>query len=280
MTSYLPAHEDRNSTVFSRRFGDIADKVRLIGLVAGMKDMKVLVVTDKPVLGHFEPIPLQIQNTRQEYEETYLDNLGKDFGAELVAAPQQALFGRLKQADEREAEHVATEWIERAIALRGTNEQQVLASARLYVAMKDMLDEYECRAIATEGFGWPPLGFKEAVEQGIPCQCMPTTEFCTDGIVSVSETLTDCLFTQYMGLKITGSTGLLGDYAIDPGNGTAIIILGRSKIAIDVDAKALIENADLRTFGNHRTAYFGDYSEQFENLAKLIGYEVVDEDRA
>ena len=56
-------------------------------------------------------------------------------------------------------------------------------------------------------------------------------------------------------------------------------ILGRNKIAVKTDAKTLLENVDWRSFGNHRAAFFGDYRQEFKDLAKLIGYETVEKDR-
>ena len=57
-------------------------------------------------------------------------------------------------------------------------------------------------------------------------------------------------------------------------------VLGRNKIAVKTDAKTLLENVDWKTFGNHRTVFFGDYRQEFKDLAKLIGFEVVEKDKS
>ena len=350
VTSYLPALCDKDPKFYSLRIKDIAKKVMLINTISKMKKLRVLVVTDKPTLGYFEPMDLQIETNRRKYEEVYLNNLKEIFGAELVAVPQKELFEKIKLADEKKAREVTQEWIKGAIALRGTNENEVLRSAKLYLAMKEMINENNCNAITVEGFGWPPLGYDACPSQGLP-----TSQFLTDGIAAASETLTDCLITQQLGLYITGSAGLLGDYTIDPLNNTCIIahcegslkpygderrspyiirnlpfvkentggasiqihypigetvtvakismykkklsiftgetvsgeelfpywddVLGRNKIAVKTDAKALLENVDWKTFGNHRVALFGDYREEFKALAKLIGFEVIEKDK-
>ena len=351
LTSFLPAHCDKDPEVYSRRIEDIAGKIKLIDTLAKMKDLRVLVVTDQPTLGYFEPMPLQIETSREEYEEVYLNNLTETLGTEFVAIPQKELLDEKMQAvDEAEAGQVAEKWIEEAMGLRGTNEPEVLRSAKLYLGMKELMDEYECGAITTEGFGWPPLGYDAGPSQGLP-----TSQLCTDGIVAASETLTDCLLTQQLGFYITGSAGLLGDYTIDPLNNTAIIahcegtfkpygderrapyvirnlpfveentagacvqinypigetvtvakigthekelsvftgqtvsgeelfpywddVLGRNKVAVRTDAEALLDNVDWKSFGNHRTVFFGDYRQEFKDLSKLLGYEVVEKDR-
>ena len=351
VTSFLPAHCDKDPEVYSLRIQDIAEKIKLMDAISKMKGLRVLVVTDQPTLGYFEPNDYQIETSREEYEEVYLDNLKETFGTEFVTVPQRELFEGVKAADEEKARKITHKWIEEAIALRGTNEAEVLKSAKLYLAMQELMEENNCGAITTEGFGWPPLGYEAAPSAGLPI-----SQLCTDGIVAASETLTDCLLTQQLALYITGSAGLLGDYNIDPFNNTAIVchcegslkpygderapspyvirnlpfveentggvcaeihypigetvtvakiamykkelsiftgetvsgeelfpywedILGRNKIAIETDAKALLENVDWGTFGNHRTAFFGDYRQEFKDLAKLIGFEVVEKDR-
>ncbi len=351
LTAFLPAHRDKDPQVYSSRLTDIAGKLDLIDAIARMKGLRVLVVTDKPVLGYFEPMDLQIETTREEYEQTYLDNLAETFGTEFIAVPQEDLLGRMPAMDEQDARQIADGWIAEAMALRGTNEEQVLESAKLYLAMKELMAEHDCGAITTEGFGWPPHGY----DKGIASQGLPSSQLCTDGIVAASETLTDCLLTQQLALYITGSAGLLGDYTLDPFNGTAIVahcegtfrpyaderrapyiirnlpfvpenvggacvqinypigetvtvaklgthakklsvftgetvsgeelfpywddVLGRNKVAIKTDARALLENVDWEAFGNHRTVFFGDFRQQFKDLAKLIGFEVVEKDR-
>jgi len=351
VTSYLPAHCDKDPKVYSLRIEDIVAKIKLIDAISKMKGSRMLVVTDRPTLGYFEPMGLQIETTREEYEEVYLSNLKETFGTEFVAVPQKEMLDEKMQAvDEGKAREVTQKWIEEALALRGTNEAEVLRSAKLYLAMEELMDENDCAAITTEGFGWPPLGYDAGPSAGLPI-----SQFLTDGIAAATETLTDCLITQQLGLYITGSGGLLGDYNIDPFNNTAIVchcegtfkpyederrapyiirnlpfveentggacvqtnypigetvtvakigmykkklsiftgetvsgeeifpywddILGRNKVILKTDAKALLENVDWKTFGNHRAVFFGDYRQEFKDLAKLIGFEVVEKDR-
>ncbi len=219
VTAFLPAHRDKNPQTYSLRIRDIAGKLNLIAALHKMKGLRILVVTDRPPLGYFEPMDVQIETNRQEYEQVYVQNLEQVFGAELVPVPQDDLLSRFPEVDGDAAKQVADRWVRDALALRGTNEAEVLGSAKLYIAMKELMAEHDCAAVTTEGFGWPPHGY----DKGIPSQGLATSQFCTDGIAAASETLMDCLLTQQLALYITGSAGLLGDYTIDPFNGTAII---------------------------------------------------------
>ena len=50
-------------------------------------------------------------------------------------------------------------------------------------------------------------------------------------------------------------------------------------MAIKTNAKALAENIDCKTFGNHRVAFYGDFRQIFKDLGNLIGFEVIEIDR-
>ena len=351
VTSCLPVVPDNKEATFSSRWDDIAGKIKLIETLSKMKGLRVLVVTDKPVLGEYEPTGLQIGGDRARYEEIYLRNLKDTFGTELVAIPQQEMVDKMNEADEGEAGKVVRRWIEEAEGMKGTTEAEVLKSAKLYLAMKELMEEHHCQAITTEGY----TVFQTYKEGPIPSQGLPASQFYTDGIAATSETLIDSLITQQLGLFITGSTGFNGDYLIDTFNGIAIIghcecpfnpygddrkvsyvirnlplweenkggacvqvnlpigetvtvakismvdkkialftgdtvsgeelftgwddILCRTKLAVKTDAEALLEHLDWKTFGNHRVAFYGDHRRRFKDLAALLGYEVVEDDK-
>lgn len=354
LTATLPVIPDASASVFSSRLEAIAEKIRLLQTVARMKGLKVLCITDRPILGQYEPTVHQTaQEGREEYERKYLENLA-DLGAEIVVRPQQEMVSRLEAASEAQASEVAGKWIAESKGLKGTNETEVKRSAKLYLAMKEMLDDYDADAITTEGYGV----FMHYEGGPIPSQGLPSSQFCTDGVVATSETLVDSLITQQLGLWMTGSTGFNGDYIIDVENDKAYIghcecplnpygderrapyvirnlpqwpveeqekggacvqvnlpadepvtvakvsvhdkklalftgkavageqlfpgwedILCRTKLAIEVDAKRLFEHLDWWTFGNHRVAFYGDHRWAFMDLATLLGYEAVEEDK-
>ena len=351
VVSCLPVIPDNDEATFSSRLDDIAGKIKLIEAISKMKGLKVLVVTDKPVLGEYEPTDLQIGGDRERYEEIYLRHLEEVFQTELVVAPQQEMVDRMNRMDEGDAGKVAQKWIDEAEGMKGTNKAEVVKSARLYLAMKELMEERNCQAITTEGY----TVFQYYEGGPIPSQGLPASQFCTDGIVATSETLIDSLITQQLGLYLTGSTGFNGDYLIDPFNEIAIIghcecpfnpygddrkvpyvirnlplweenkggacvqvnlpvgetvtvakismhdkkitlftgktasgeelfagwddILCRTKLAVKTNAEALLRNLDWKTFGNHRVAFYGDHRRRFKDLAALMGFEVVEDDK-
>ncbi|MFW6389740.1 MAG: hypothetical protein ACOCZT_01370 [Halanaerobiales bacterium] len=62
--------------VFNQRLKDIARKINLIKTLSSIKDLRILIITDKPILGAYEPMDYRIgKEGRKEYEKRYLRNL-------------------------------------------------------------------------------------------------------------------------------------------------------------------------------------------------------------
>ena len=57
-------------------------------------------------------------------------------------------------------------------------------------------------------------------------------------------------------------------------------ILCRTKLAVRNDAEVLFENIDLEKFGTNRVVFYSDYMQQFEDLAKFIGFQVAEKDKS
>jgi hypothetical protein len=345
LTSCLPVLPDKDKALYLSRIEDIASKINLIRAISKMKELRVLVITDKPPLGTWEPYEFQIETNREEYEKVFINNLKETFGTSLVTIPQKILVEKTQVQDESEAEKITKKWIDGASGIRGTNEAEIRKSAKLYLAMKELMEEYNCGAIATEGYGGFPGGFSA------PSQGLPSSQLCTEGIVAVSETLLNSLITQQLGYNFTGNTGQNGDFFIDFFNNIAIIahceapftygdgkkapyiirslpqqintvgavvqvnypvgetvtvakidmnnkkifvftgktvsgeglypywddLLCRTKVAIKTDAK--YDHQDWKSIGHHQVNFFGDYRQEFLDLAKLIGFEVIESDK-
>jgi hypothetical protein len=191
----------------------------LVEALSKMRGLRVLVVTDSPPLGAYEPTPLQVGEDRERYEQVYLRHLEDTLHTKLVVIPQQEMVVKMNAADKDEAEKVARRWLKEAEGIKGTNEAEVVSSARLYLAMKELMEEHNCQAITTEGY----TVFQYYKDGPIPSQGLPASQFFTDGIVATSETLLDSLITQQLGLYLTGSTGFNGDYLLDTFSEIAII---------------------------------------------------------
>lgn len=353
LTATLPVIPDTTPGKFADRLDQIAEKISLLETAVRLRDLRVLCVTDNPVLGRYEPTVHQTAEEGKElYEEKYLTNLAA-LGAAIIVRPQKELVAKMKDIRDTNTDDIAKSWMSEAEDIKGTNESEIRKSAKLYLTLKNMMREYGTTAVTTEGYGV----FMNYPDGPIPSQGLPSSQFCTDGVVATSETLMDSLVTQQLGLWLTGFAGFNGDYIVDPENGKAYVghcecpfnpygneqrvpyiirnlpqwpvdqqekggacvhvklpdneqvtviklsvhdrkmsifngrtvpgdklfpgwddILCRTKIAIDTDAETLLQNLDWKTFGNHRVVFFGNHREKFQNLARLLGYQVIESD--
>ena len=48
---------------------------------------------------------------------------------------------------------------------------------------------------------------------------------------------------------------------------------------METNTKARLENLDWQTFGVHRVVFYGDWRQEFKDLAALMGFQVIEEDR-
>ena len=219
LTATLPVIPDASEDTFAARLDAIAQKIRLVQTVARMKTLRILCVTDIPALGAYEPTRLQMADEgREGYERKYLENLAA-LGAEIIVRPQEEMVSEMGAASGAEASEIARRWISESADVKGTNEAEIEKSASLYLAMRSMMDNYAANAVTTEGYGV----FMNYKDGPIPSQGLPSSQFCTDGVVATSETLVDSLITQQLGLWITGSTGFNGDCIVDVENGKVYI---------------------------------------------------------
>lgn len=219
VTATLPVIPDVSKAVFSSRLDTIARKLKLVDAVARLRQLRVLLVTDRPLLGEYAPYGFQTaRDGREAYERKYLENLAA-LGGEVIVRPQEEMVAKLRAVPETAASEVAARWIAGAENMRRTNQAQVTESAKLYLTMKAMLEEYQANAITTEGYG-VSIYHKDGP---IPSQGLPASMLCTEGVIATSETLVDSLVTQQLGLWLTGYAGFNGDYIVDAENNKAYI---------------------------------------------------------
>ena len=128
LTATLPIIADKSADRFSARLDAIARKIRLLQTVARLETLRVLCVTDVPVLGLYEPTGVQMaEEGRESYERKYLENLHA-LGADIIVRPQDEMVSKMRAASETEAEEVTRQWMSQAAAIKGTNEAEITDS--------------------------------------------------------------------------------------------------------------------------------------------------------
>ncbi len=137
-------------------------------------------------------------------------------GVKIVPLQHKRLIDAYETADAREAESEAQRWIERAARIVEPSRDEIVRSARFYLAMKRVMAEEAAQAITINCLGlfyagqlpaYPCLGFSRLNSSGQVGAC--------EG--DVESTITMLIF-QYL----AGKPGFITDPVIDTGKGTVI----------------------------------------------------------
>jgi len=146
-----------------------------------------------------------------DYDREYPERLKEYLGIDLLVTNSNELNQEIEEASEKEAEKIADTWINEAKEVRrGVKRKDVIRAAKLYIALKKLIERYDANAITMASWHlaghsnkepvtnvMPPLSWMELSKENIPCCC---------------ESLIDCSVTQMVGTYITdGWAGFAGD---------------------------------------------------------------------
>jgi len=293
----------------------------------------------------------------ENYNETYTRKIKELLGIELIKIKPEEFYEAVKRVDSHKAEKIAQKWINEAEKMTDTTKFEVIKTAKSYLAHEALRKKYRCNAISTHmrsltGSGKlidlfnPGLGLMEFQKRGIQAICQEYENIMT---------------AHLLGYFIAGRPSMLGDFMMDTGNDTAIImhcgaplnpfgderrlpyvlrshaespvkgtlepgsstgaqvefpenetvtiwkvyvlhkkiglftgktvdghslykdfdnIMCTSKLIAKVDnTEKILKHSSPDAYGIHRAATFGDLRQQIKDLAVLIGFEVIEEDR-
>ncbi len=162
----------------------------------------------------------------KDYDRNYPGRLKEYLGVDIVVADSKELNQEIGKVEEEKAEEIADMWIDEAKEVRrGVTRKDVIRAAKLYVALKELIERYDADAITMASWHlagssnkepvtnvMPPLSWMELSKEQIPCCC---------------ESLIDCSVTQMVGTYITdgharseaerrsGFSGFVGDILND-----------------------------------------------------------------
>lgn len=346
-------------------FDDLVEKISLVDALAKMKRARMLVITDNPYvhvhhgdLHSTYPGDLR-QKAPEEFNEIFQEAVNGSLGTEItkIGTAEVASNQDVRNTDEQQAREIARRWIAEAEDMKGTIEREVINSARMYLAMKVLMDEHDANAIAThirslttdpkpEDMVWPSLG---------------NSQLQLEAIVGCCQAHINVVLTHMVAQYAFGRPSMMGDFTVDVSNNVSIVMHcgapwnpwgGTEKIPyiirdhaerrvkehsrpgvgacsevlfppgesatiwrIDVPTKSILvhtgetvdgyslykdwTNIMCRTkllvqledprrvqshlypdvYGVHRTATLGDFREQIRQIGRLLGFEVIEEDR-
>ncbi|MCD6352220.1 MAG: hypothetical protein J7M26_08880 [Armatimonadetes bacterium] len=315
---------DRVAAVASSNFEDVTRAVNVLVALGRLRGEKMLVYSSRDASG-------------------FADLLKQDWGVELVQRPLEELVAAYEAADEAEATQLARRWVDEAEEVVEPSEDDIFEAARLYLAMRQQMEEIGAAAITidclTYVYGgaldaYPCLGFMElnsigsigvceaditstlcfqifralanrpgyvsdpVIDEGagqiIYAHCVatvrpfgPDTAACPYTIRSHAEDDKGAAMQSFLPLGWTTTTIQVSPHnkvmTLHTARSVANVVTPlacRTKLACEVDATRVLENWNVRPgFGWHRVTAYGDFRREITYLAKLQGYELVEEDR-
>ena len=181
-------------SIASSNFKDIVDGVKLFPVIKKMKNSRILTVFDEE--GFFV--------------NSYMINKIKEiFGTEVLQMKSEEINSYYREVDVGEAEKIKTKWIREAVKVVEPSEDEILKSAKLFLAIKKAMDDKNADAVTVDCLSL-------CYEHKLPAYpCLSFFQLNNDGLTGVCEADLEAAITQLLIRYLTGRPGYISDPVID-----------------------------------------------------------------
>jgi len=208
--------------VSERMFADLIDKIKLIRALKRMRSEHILTVTDSEFVNVIYGDVLK--NPPARYNETILGAIGETFGTRVTKIGSQEVSGdpdiqKLWHNESREASDIARRWIGSAKEMTHTIESEVVRSAKLYLAMKMLMDKYAATAMA---FHIRTL-IRNPRPEDLVYPALAVSEFQLHNTVAKCQSHLNVVLSEMLLQYAYGRPSMLGDYSVDTYNNVSCV---------------------------------------------------------
>ena len=203
-------------------FRDLVEKIKLIQMLKRMKSEHILTVTDSEYVnvtyGDLRA------NMPEHYNQEILGAIDETFGTRVTKIGTKEVTGdkdiqKLWQEDSHEANEIARCWIRNAKAMMNTIESEVVRSAKVYLAMKMLMEKYDATAMAYH--------IRTLVANPRPTDyvtpALATSEFQLENIVAKCQSHLNMILSEMLLQYAYRRPSMLGDYSVDTYNNTSMV---------------------------------------------------------
>lgn len=193
--------------VASSNFDDVVKAVKLLDVVAKFRNSRILVVTDAK--SHWATGGMSV--------EEFAERVRKRYGLDVIFVESQELDSFYRSVSEDEAKLVMEKWIRNAMRIMEPSKDEILKSAKLYIAMRRLLEKYSADVITIDCLTLFYLGRLEAYP------CLGYVELNDSGeYLGICEADVDSAATALLIKYLTGRPGFVSDPVVDLGKGEVI----------------------------------------------------------
>jgi len=200
--SLIESHDWPVATVASSDFQDVVDAVRLLDVVHKMRSSRVLVISNRQPPGAASPAEVQA------VEETFGTRTILMSGNDL-----QAIYESIPKAD---ACPIRDRWIAEAQEVIEPDADEILRSARMYLATKQAMAQHQADAVSIDCLS---LFYSN---QASAYPCLTFFQLNNDGSTGVCEGDLHSVISQLLFRYLTGRPGYVSDPVIDEAAGQII----------------------------------------------------------
>ena len=183
-------------------YPDVNSRLRLLSVKKKIEHTKILVLNaDYP---HWERFLCRIPGGFEAIKER--------FGIDLEYVESKDVIGRWKNMEEKRATPTVKKWMKEAEKVVEPQEEDLIAVARLYLVMKNLLKKKSAQAI-TMAYGDDPL----------PVPCFAYTNLRDEGIPAACEADIVSLLSMVILHHLTNKPCFMGNTFVDLNNKTIIL---------------------------------------------------------
>ncbi len=211
-----------DASVSEQMFRDLVDKILLIRALKRMKSDRILTVTDSPyvnvIYGDVR------KNPPAGYNEMILGAIDETFGTQVVKIGTKEVvededIQNLWHNESPKANEIAQRWIRDSKKMINTIESEVVRSAKVYLAMKMLMEKYAATSMA---FHIRTL-IKNPRREEYVTPALATSEFQLENVVAKCQSHLNILLSEMLFQYAYRRPSMLGDYSVDTYNNTSLV---------------------------------------------------------
>jgi hypothetical protein len=223
VTAFLdPWKFSRSTKIRDLMYNDLVGKIHLIKALKTFRDSTILTVTDSQFVNVIYGDVLK--NPPKDYNEKILDAIFDHLGVKVIKIGTNEVCNEeaiksIWYNESKKANEIAKTWITNAKKMINTTEEEIVKSAKCYLAMKVLMKKYQATAMA---FHIRTLK-KDPKPDELVYPALATSEFQREGIVAKCQSHLNIVLSE-MALQFAfGVPSMLGDFAVDIYNNTSIV---------------------------------------------------------
>ena len=192
--------------------GEVISKIRLLKVLHELRNSKILFIVSESVEKYLKleyPLSVSLYSILNEIQTVF----GVRSEVLNISVFKEKYYSKVNV---EEAEKISRKWINEASSVLESSTEEIIKSAKLYIALKNALRDYEANSVAFDCIVLRTTGGIDA------WPCLAFMELWNDGILPVCEADPNSALAILIGKFLGGVNGFVTDPAIDMLNNEVI----------------------------------------------------------